>query len=321
MSHVESPPVRHQDPIQVEPLPGPLGARIGGIDLKTIGPREMQTLRKIWLDHMLLVFPGQELSPDDLVRFATLFGRPIASCDINQGKFKDPAYELDLLPPQITAVSNIKQGGQSIGVLGDAEVVWHCDHSYLEHPAAMRMLYGAEVPPVAAGGNTGFMNCCAAYDALPAPMKRRLSGLTIKHDNDISVTMEVREGAKLRDIVHSPGPSHPIISTHPETGHNSLFLGRRSRAYVNGMGLEDSEALLDELWAHCTQDRFCCEHEWSVGDLVLWDNRCTMHRRSSFDPQRRRLLLAAQVEGHRPCEAPDALARPAHPRFALAGRQ
>ena len=108
-----------------------------------------------------------------------------------------------------------------------------------------------------------------------------------------------------------------MISTHPETGCNHLFLGRRHAAYVNGMTPEDSEAFLNELWAYGTQERFMYTHRWSKGDVVVWDNRATVHRREGFDPDSRRVLYAAQVEGHRPVEEPDALSRPAHGRAAL----
>ena len=130
--------------------------------------------------------------------------------------------------------------------------------------------------------------------------------------------MKLRPGASLNDDVRTtPGPSHPIISTHPETGCNMIFLGRRHAAHVNGCSLEESEALLDELWMRCTEPRFCYEHRWSVGDVVVWDNRAALHRRDAFDSDSRRVLYAAQVEGHRPYEAPDALSRPPHPRAKL----
>jgi taurine dioxygenase len=129
--------------------------------------------------------------------------------------------------------------------------------------------------------------------------------------------MKVRPGMSLdMDFRTVPGPSHPIISTHPETGANLLFLGRRHGAYVNGLSLEDSEALLNELWAHATQPRFTYEHHWAPGDVVVWDNRATLHKRDPFASDSRRVLYAAQVEGHKPCEAPDASSRPPHPRFA-----
>jgi taurine dioxygenase len=175
------------------------------------------------------------------------------------------------------------------------------------------------VPPRELGGNTYFLNCYAAYDAMPADMKRRVSGKTIKQADIVDTAMKVRPGMSLdMDFREVPGPSHPIISTHPETGHNMVFLGRRHGSYVNGCSLEESEALLDELWKHCTQERFCYEHRWSVGDVVVWDNRATLHKRDHFDSTSRRVLYAAQVEGHRPYEARNALSLPPHPRAALA---
>jgi len=180
------------------------------------------------------------------------------------------------------------------------------------------MLVAMEVPPQERGGNTFFLNAYAAFDALSEDMKKHISGKTIKQANIIDTAMKLRPGASLSDDVRAtPGPSHPIISTQPDTGYNALFLGRRHGAYVNGFSLEESEALLNELWTHCTQPRFCYEHRWLAGDVVIWDNRSSLHRRDAFDPSSRRVLYAAQVEGHRPYEAPDALRRPLHPRSKL----
>jgi taurine dioxygenase len=179
------------------------------------------------------------------------------------------------------------------------------------------MLVAKEIPPNEKGGNTMFLNCYAAYDALTAAQKKRIAGKTIKQGNTVDTAMKLRPGASLKDdIRYTPGPSHPIISTHPETHANTLFLGRRHSAYVNGLSLEESEALLEELWAHAAQPRFCYEHVWAVGDVVIWDNRATLHKRDSFDSTERRVLYAAQVEGHKPFEAPDALNLPPHPRAA-----
>jgi taurine dioxygenase len=292
--------------VDLRPLSAALGAEVLDADLRCLTDTDFEAIRHAWLEHLLLVFRGQDLEPQRIVDIARHFGVPICSRTINQGKIKDPVYDLNLLPPEITAISNVKEDGKPIGHLGDAEVVWHSDHSYVERPAAARMLHGAECPPPEAGGNTSFLNACAAYDDLPQERKHQLKGMTIKHDNAISVTMEVRDGADTaQSAKDSPGPSHPIISTHPETSHNSIFLGRRMRAYVNGLSIDESEALLDELWRHTTQARFCYEHRWAPGDLVL----------CAFDPSYRRMLYAAQVEGHRPFEAADALEHSPHPRY------
>ena len=301
---------------QVVPMAAPLGAEIRGLDLKQLDDASFKALHGVWLDNVLLVFRGQSMAAEDLVNLVRRFGTPVTSSNLHQRSLEERAgNRLYHLPPEVTIVSNVREGDQSIGILGDGEVVWHSDFSFKERPTAARMLVAMEVPPRELGGNTFFLSCYAAYDALPADMKQRISGMTVKQADIIDTAMKLRPGASLdADIRTVPGPSHPVISTHPETGHNLLFLGRRHGAYVNGCSLEESEALLNQLWAHCTQPRFCYEHRWSVGDVVVWDNRATLHRRDPFDSKSRRVLFAAQVEGHRPYEAPNALSLPPHPR-------
>ena len=308
-----------QDRIQVVPTQAALGAEIRGIDLRTIDDATFAELHRAWLQHLILVFRGQALNAGDLVNLVRRFGTPVTSSNLHKRDLKERAgNELFQLPPEVTVVSNVKQDGKSVGILGDGEVVWHSDFSFKERPTAARMLVAMEVPPREQGGTTFFLNCYAAYDALSPAMKKRVSGMTIKQADIIDTAMKVRPGMSLdMDIRSVPGPSHPVISTHPETGHNMLFLGRRHGAYVNGLSLEESEALLNELWEHSAQARFCYEHQWSVGDVVVWDNRAILHRRDPFESNCRRVLYAAQVEGHKPFEAPDALTRPAHPRAGL----
>jgi taurine dioxygenase len=306
-------------PFDVVRCQAALGAQICGIDLKTISDVTFKALHKAWLDNVLLVFRNQTLTAEDLVVLIKRFGIPVSSSNLHQRDLKErTANQLFNLPPEVTVVTNVKENGKAVGILGDGEIVWHSDFSFKEKPTAARMLVAMEVPPRDKGGSTFFLNAYAAYDALPADFKKRISGKTIKQGNIVDTAMKLRPGASLNDdIRHTPGPSHPIISTHPETGCNSVFLGRRHAAYVNGCTLEESEALLDELWALCVQPKFCYEHHWAKGDVVVWDNRATVHRRDPFDPTIRRVLYAAQVEGHRPVEAPNALSLPAHPRAAL----
>jgi taurine dioxygenase len=305
--------------LQVVPMAAALGAEVRGVDLRRIDDATFAAVHEAFLDHLLLVFRGQSLEPGHIVSFARRFGTPVSSGGMHQRSLDERTPSESLaLPPEITIVSNVRQGEKAIGILGDGEVVWHSDFSFKERPTAARMLIAMEVPPQDRGGNTVFLNCYAAYEALPGALKRRVSGMTIKQANIIDTAMKLRPGASLDDDVRTtPGPSHPIISTHPETGCNMLFLGRRHAAYVNGCSLEESEALLKELWEQAAQPRFCYEHRWSHGDVVVWDNRATLHRRDGFDPESRRVLYAAQVEGHRPYEAPDALSRPPHPRAGL----
>lgn len=301
---------------RVVPAQAALGAEIHGIDLKQLDDPTFKALHDAWLANVLLVFRGQSMAAEDLVNLVRRFGTPVTSSNLHKRSLEERAgNQLYNLPPEVTIVSNVRDGDKSIGILGDGEVLWHSDFSFKERPTAARMLLAMEVPPQELGGYTFFLNCYAAYDALSADMKQRISGMTIKQADIIDTAMKVRPGMSLdADIRTVPGPSHPIISTHPETGHNMLFLGRRHGAYVNGLSLEESEALLNPLWAHCTEPRFWYEHRWSVGDVVVWDNRATLHRRDPFDSKSRRVLYAAQVEGHRPYEAPNALSLPPHPR-------
>ncbi len=301
---------------EVAPIDAALGAEITGVDLTQLDDASFKRIHDAWLDNVLVVFRGQSVGTEDLVKLVRRFGTPVSSTNLHQRNLDErAANKLYNLPAEVTVVSNVKEAGKTIGILGDGEIVWHSDFSFKEAPTAARMLVAREIPPREKGGNTMFLNCYAAYEALSDTQKKRIAGKTIKQGNTVDTAMKLRPGASLADdIRHTPGPSHPIISTHPVTGCNSLFLGRRHSAYVNGLALEESEALLDELWAHVAQPRFCYEHKWSVGDVVVWDNRCTLHRRDSFDSTERRVMYAAQVEGHKPYEASGALNLPAHPR-------
>ena len=305
---------------QLTPIDAALGAVVRGIDLRTVDDATFKQFYQQWLHHLLLVFKGQDLSAEDLVVLIKRFGTPVTSSNLHQRDLKErTANALFNLPPEVTVVTNVKENGKPVGILGDGEIVWHSDFSFKDRPTAARMLVAKELPASGKGGGTMFLNAYAAYDALPESSKRKYSGITVKQGNIVDTAMKLRPGASLADdIVAAPGPSHPVISTHPETGHNLLFLGRRHSAYVNGLPLADSEKFLDELWAHGIQERFTYTHRWEDGDVVVWDNRATVHRRNAFDSSERRVLYAAQVEGHKPYEAPDALSRPAHGRAHLA---
>lgn len=304
---------------EVVPMEAPLGAEVRGVDLARLDDATFRRIHEAWLEHLLLVFRGQAIEAQDLVAFAKRFGTPVTSSNLHQRDLSErTANQLFSLPPEITVVTNLQADGKPVGILGDGEIVWHSDFSFKESPTAARMLLATEIPP-AGEGKTYFVNAYAAYETLSDEMKRRLSGKTIKQANVVDTAMKLRPGAKLdADIRDLPGPSHPIIATHPKTGRNLIYLGRRHSAYVNGLPLEESEALLDELWAHCTDPRFCYTHVWAVGDVVVWDNQATLHKRDAFDASARRVLYAAQVEGERLSEAADALSRAPHPRYASA---
>jgi taurine dioxygenase len=300
------------DKLQIVPFEGALGAEIKGLSLREMDDNTFRVLHHAYLDHLMLLIRDQELTDADLVALARRFGSiemPPRAEERAQSHRSDGV-------PEITVVSNVKVDGTPVGELGDGEVDWHSDFSFREVIASMRVLYAIELPPSGQGANTEFANTYAAWDMMPAQLRERVIERTIKHDIAYDTNRNVRRGAVAsEDVREGKGPNHPIVSCHPETGCNSLFLGRRYRHYVNGCSIEESEALLDELWVHETQLGLRIVHEWHLGDVVLWDNRCTVHRRGAFNPSGRRVLHAAQVKGHKPFKASDAIARPPHPRY------
>ena len=267
-----------------------LGAEIPGVDLKKISDREFAALHRAWLDHLVVLVRGQQLTDDDLIRFSRRFG------DLDWAPVQETGRRFVEGHPEIYVVSNVLENGVPIGSLGAGEAVWHTDMSYLEMPPKASMLYALETP--SAGGDTSFCDMYAAYESLPANLKRGVASLSIKHDGTYNSGGYVRQGVKaVDDPMTSPGTYHPLVTTHPETGRKALYLGRRRNAYIQGLPLADSEALLDELWRYATRQELTWRHCWRPGDLVLWDNRCTMHRRDPFDPASRRVLHRTQIKG------------------------
>lgn len=267
-----------------------LGAEIQGLDLRTMNDGEFAAIHRAWLDHLAVLVRGQMLTDEDLITFSRRFG------DLDWAPVQETGRRFVEGHPEIYVVSNVMDNGVPIGSLGAGEATWHTDMSYLEDPPKASMLYALEVPP--AGGTTYFCSMYRAYEALPDALTRRISGLTLKHDGTYNSGGYVRQGVvATHDPVHSPGVYHPLVCRHPETGRRLLYLGRRRNAYIGGFPLAESEALLDELWSYAAQERFAWHNHWRVGDLVLWDNRCTMHRRDQFDPNTRRILHRTQIKG------------------------
>jgi taurine dioxygenase len=171
--------------------------------------------------------------------------------------------------------------------------------SYLPAPPKASMLFALEIPPT--GGDTSFCDMYAAFETLPAGLRDRALGMRVKHDGTYNSGGYVRQGVTPTDDPReAPGTLHPLVCTHPESGRRMLYLGRRRMAWIEGLDVADSEALLDEIWAHATRPAFSFTHRWRVGDLVLWDNRCTMHRRDPFDAASRRVMHRTQIKGAAP---------------------
>jgi len=278
------------EPIQVIPTGAALGAELDGVDLKNLDPLQFAALERAWHDHQVVLVRGQSLTDADLVAFSRRFGNlDLAPVQETGRRFVEGI-------PEIYIVSNVIVNGEPIGSLGAGEAVWHTDMSYLDVPPMASMLYALEVP--AAGGNTSFCSMYAVYEALPAELKRRIAPLKIKHDGTYNSGGYLRQGVAATDDPRtSPGAVHPLVCTHPDTGRRMLYLGRRRNAYLVGLDLAESERLLDQLWGFVENPQFAWQHVWRVGDLVLWDNRCTMHRRDPFDASARRIMHRTQIKG------------------------
>ena len=282
--------------LQIIPTGAALGADVQGVDLRRLSGDAFAAIHRAWLDHLVLRFRGQQLTDEDLIAFSRRFGA------LDCAPVQETGRRFVEGHPEIYVVSNVLVDGVPIGSLGAGEAVWHTDMSYQEDPPKASMLYALEVPP--AGGNTYFCNMYRAYEALPEGLRQRIAGLTLKHDGTYNSGGYVRQGVTAQDDpLTSPGVYHPLVPRHPETGKCVLYLGRRRNAHLGGLPLAESEALLDELWSYATRDEVVWHTEWQVGDVVLWDNRCTVHRRDPFDAQARRILHRTQIKGETRPEA------------------
>jgi taurine dioxygenase len=278
------------DTLEVIPTGAALGATVAGVDLRHLTEATFARILQAWHQHSVLLFRGQTLTDQDLIAFSRRLG------DLDWAPVQETGRRFVEGLPEIYIVSNVKVNGEPIGSLGDGEAVWHTDMSYLDLPPKASMLYALEIPPI--GGNTSFCTMYGIYEALPQQLKDRITGLKIKHDGTYNSGGYVRQGVTPTDDPRqSPGAVHPLVCTHPANGRRMLYLGRRRNAYLAGLELAESEALLNELWSIVDRHEFSWEHVWRVGDLVLWDNRCTMHRRDAFDPNSRRIMHRTQVKG------------------------
>ena len=279
--------------LSITNLDAPLGAEVAGIDLsKPIGRDQVGAIESAWRERLVLVFHSQSLTDPQLKDFSKNFG------DLDPpgpNPFGEP-FNKD--HPEINVISNVVENGKPIGNLGDGEAVWHADMTYVDVPPKAAMLHSLEVPPPEAGGNTYFANMFAAYESLPADLKKAVEGKTLVHDASRNSAGMLRKGYKeVTDVRQTVGAHHPLVRTDPKTGRKALFLGRRPNAYVLGLDVAESEALLDAIWAHATQPRFAMCHEWKVGDLLMWNNLSVLHRRDPFNPTTRRVMHRTQIKG------------------------
>jgi taurine dioxygenase len=291
--------------LEITPIAAVVGAEVRCGSVRELDDQAIAAIRQGLLDHCVLVFRGQHITDPELIAFGKRLGE-LDFAPFTTTEKKRPHEE-------IIVVSNVKEDGVPIGVLGDAEVNWHSDNSYRDMPLSFSLLYAVECPP--AQGETGFANMYLACETLAADIRSKVKSLVIKHDLTYLSDGSLRRGYQhATDPIVVPGPLHPIVRTHPDSGCNALYLGRRRNAYIPGLEFDESEALLNTLWAHATQERFAWHHAWRPGDIVIWDNRCLMHHRNPFDPAQRRVMHRLQFRGERPYHDPRAASKGPHPR-------
>lgn len=283
--------------IETRKISDSVGADVLNIDIRAPLTAEMrEALMQAWAQFLVLRFRGQPLSDPELIAFSKNLGELEPPGPNPQGKPYLPEF------PELNVISNIKQGGQALGGLGDGEAIWHSDMTYASSVPMGAVLHAIEIPP--SGGNTYWSNLYRAHDTLPLALKNAISGRKSIHDSTYNSAGIMRIGMQpVTDVRQAPGAHHPLIVQHPRNGKHLLFLGRRRNSYILDMPVDESDALLDQLWAHATQPEFTMVQEWQAQDTILWDNFATLHRRDSFDPNSRRMMHRAQIKGFTPGEA------------------
>ena len=264
----------------IEPLAGALGAEVRGIDLRSIGNREFEDVRRAFLDYSVLVVRDQKLEPDDLMRFGARFGEPC---------FYPFVSGIDGYPYIFEVV---KEETETVNFGGN----WHSDTTYLEQPPLATLLYALETP--SHGGDTLFTNTYAAYEALSEGMRAMLDNLVGVNSASLKVTGGRRKmhstigGMKVHDTEKADDyeAEHPVVRTHPDTGRKALYLSRSHTIRFRDMTEQESRPLIDFLQAHQTRPEFTCRVRWTPGTLTVWDNRCTQHCAvNDYHGQRRRM--------------------------------
>jgi taurine dioxygenase len=258
--------------MQINRLSDALGAEIVGVDVAQVSDEDFAAIHAAWLDHEVLIFKNQDLTPEQHIDFSKRFGDLEVHISVDH---------LLAGHPEIMMVSNKQEDGRYIGAVSAGDY-WHSDLSCNAHPTKASLLYALEIPSV--GGDTEWADMYAAYETLPEKTKQRIEGLRGVHSWNrmrnprVHVPQVHNDDAEMRYGERAPDDSlHPIVRTHPETGRKALYVSPRFTLGVEGLDYDEAQELLDELFAHQTRREFVFHHEWSLGDLVLWDNRCTVH--------------------------------------------
>jgi taurine dioxygenase len=244
-------------------------------------------LRDLWARHPVLVFRRQALSEHELAGFSALFG-PLERVVRTEWASS--------MVPEIGLISNLKDAqARPIGGLGDGEIQWHSDQSYMMNPATGAMLYAVELP--SEGGITSWVDLSLAYDGLPDRLKLAVEGkrAVFSYVKRLAGYQGVDRVISDTTKRKTPPVIHPLVHTHPVTGRSALYLDSTTTIGIEGMDDAAAPVVLEEIYACVTRPEFVYQHRWQVGDVVMWDNGFTMHRREPFDPAARRLMKRTTI--------------------------
>jgi taurine dioxygenase len=277
-------------PITVERVSPALGAEIKGVDLSK--PMDEETVREVyraWLEHQVICFRGQDVSEEDHIRFGNAMGK--VGMYMRPSNLKTTAQNNADYSAAVMLITNIRENGEPIGALPDGEMMWHTDTTYDNNPHKATTLYSIEIPDH--GGETLFSDMYGAYEALPEATKKLLEGRGAYNAFEFGTTIKTKEKY---DSPDAKGAVHPAVLRHPETGRLALYVNELMTEEIVGLPPEESRRLLDELFEMQRQPQFIYEHVWRPKDMIMWDNRCTLHARKDFPSDQRRLMRRITIE-------------------------
>lgn len=275
--------------LSVEPLSPALGAVISGVDLRRpLAAAAVEAINEAFDRYIVVVFRDQDLSEGDQLRAAAGFGKVHVRRRPANGRTPGGDYDTPFM-----MVTNIVENGQPVGAFGDGEMWFHHDTSYYPQPHRATFLYAMKL--TSRGGETCFANMYQAYDNIPLPLRQRLEGRTVLqvHDYKRRERIDLSRVA-LQNILHH---EQPIIITHPVTGRKALYVSRLMSARIEGFSAAESEAVLAQLFDISEDPAIVYEHKWRRGDLVVWDNWCSIHARKDFPRDEPRLMRRCTIEG------------------------
>ena len=277
--------------MKIMPLSDAVGAEITGVNLQQpLEPGKLRQIEEAFHDYGLICLRDQDITLEQQKKFALAFGE--------LGSRNRPGTkpnELDEYGEHVMLVTNVRENGKPIGSLPDGEMTFHADTAYFEFPSKATMLYAMEL--TSWGGNTLFSNCYTAAEQLPVKLKRRLNGKKAMQVYEYGTTLKTKEKYDRNNFPHY---AHPVFRRHPETGRSALFVSELMTEEIVGLDKEESDNILAQLFEHQKRPEFVYEHPWKVGDLIMWDNRCTIHARTDFPREERRMLRRLTIQDTKP---------------------